>query len=77
MHDFVNLGDLRDPSTPGANPALIDCRDWENPRTLSHDDIDRQVDACARGLVARGLVRGDRVAIFSLNRAELLIAYLP
>jgi acyl-CoA synthetase (AMP-forming)/AMP-acid ligase II len=75
MHDFVNLGDLRDPSTPGAKPALIDCRDWENPRTLSNDDIDRQVDACARGLVARGLVRGDRVAIFSLNRAELLIAY--
>src|SRR5262245_53367916 len=75
MHDFVNLGNLRDPSTPESSPALIDCRDWENPRTLSHGDIDREVDACARGLVARGLVRGDRVAIFSLNRAELLIAY--
>jgi acyl-CoA synthetase (AMP-forming)/AMP-acid ligase II len=75
MHDFVNLGDLRDPSTPEARPALIDCRDWENPRTLSHGDIDRQVDACARALVGRGLVRGDRVAIFSLNRAEQLIAY--
>jgi acyl-CoA synthetase (AMP-forming)/AMP-acid ligase II len=75
MDDFVNLGDLLDPSKPEANPALIDCRDWENPRTLSHGEIDRQVDACARALVARGLMRGDRVGIFSLNRAEQLIAY--
>ncbi len=75
MHDYINLGDLRDPAIPEANPALIDCRDWESPRTLSHGDIDRQVDACARALVARDLARGDRVAILSLNRAELLIAY--
>src|SRR5260221_12464170 len=45
------------------------------PRTWSHGELDRQVDACARALVARGLARGDRVAILSLNRAELLIAY--
>jgi long-chain acyl-CoA synthetase len=75
MHDFVNLGDLFDPSTPQTNWALIDCRDWEHPRTLSHADVDRQVDACARALCARGLERGDRVGIFSLNRAELLVAY--
>ena len=75
MHEFVNLGDLRDPSTPETNPAVIDCRDWENPRIFSHGEIDRQIDACARALVARGLVRGDRVAIFSFNRTELLIAY--
>jgi long-chain acyl-CoA synthetase len=42
---------------------------------LSHGDIDRQADACARGLAARGLARGDRVAILSLNRAEVLITY--
>jgi acyl-CoA synthetase (AMP-forming)/AMP-acid ligase II len=75
MHDFVNLGDLRDPSVPEANPALIDCRDWDNPRILCHGEIDRQIDACARALMSRDLVRGDRVAILSLNRAELLIAY--
>src|SRR5262249_14169888 len=75
MHDFVNLGDLRDPAVPEANPALIDCRDWDNPSTLCHGDIDRQVDACARALITRGLARGDRVAILCLNRAELLIAY--
>ena len=45
MHDFVNLGDLRDVSMPETNPALIDCRDWDNPRTLSHGEIDRQINA--------------------------------
>ena len=75
MRDFINLGDLSDPAAPEANPALIDCRDWEHPRTLSHGEIDRQVDACARALVARGLTRGDRIAILSLNRAEVVVAY--
>jgi long-chain acyl-CoA synthetase len=75
VRDLFNLGDLSDPAAPAANPALIDCRDWEHPRTLSHGELDRQVDACARALVARGLMRGDRIAILSLNRAEVLAAY--
>jgi long-chain acyl-CoA synthetase len=76
MRELTNLGDLLDPATPTTNPALIDCRDWESPRTLSHGDIERQVEACARALKAFGLERGDRVAILSLNRAEFVIAYL-
>ena len=68
VRDFINLGDLSD-------PALIDCRDWKYPRTLSHSELDRQVDACARALVARRFTRGDRIAILSLNRAEVLAAY--
>ncbi len=70
MHDIVNLGDLHDAATPASQPALIDCRDWEHPLTLSHGDIDAAADACARALAARGLPRGSRVAILSLNRAE-------
>jgi long-chain acyl-CoA synthetase len=75
MHELVNLGDLRDPAVPERNPVLIDCRDWDNPRMLCHGEIDRQINACARALSTRGLVRGDRVAILSLNRTELLVAY--
>jgi long-chain acyl-CoA synthetase len=75
VRDVFSLGDLSDPATPEAHPVLIDCRDWDHPLTLSHGEFDRQVDACARALVAKGLARGDRVAILSLNRAELLVAY--
>ena len=74
MHEPFNLGDLGDPATPDGDVALIDCRDWENPRILCHGEFDRQVKACARAIAARGLARGDRVAILSLNRADLLIA---
>ena len=75
MRDLFNLGDLSNYYAAEAHPALIDCRDWDNPRILSHGEIDRQVNACARALVASGLARGDRIAILSLNRAEVLVAY--
>ena len=75
MRDFFNLGDLGNAAVPETHAALIDCRDWDQPHTLSHHELDRQVNACARGLAARGMARGDRIAILSLNRAEVLIAY--
>lgn len=75
MQDLHNLGDLVDAATPPSRPAVIDCRDWQHPLTLTHADIDAEADACARALVARGLPRGSRVAILSLNRAEVLTAY--
>ncbi len=71
-----NLGALFDPELGGDNPALIDCRNWDAPRRYSHRELDDLANACARGLLARGLVRGDAVAILSANRAEFLIAYL-
>jgi long-chain acyl-CoA synthetase len=74
VRDLFNLGDLSDPAAK-ARAALIDCRDWDHPLTFSHGELDKQVDACARALVANGLARGDRVAILSLNRAEVLVAY--
>src|SRR5215467_9106700 len=75
MHDFVNLGDLHDPATAETDLALIDCRLWESPRMFSYGELDRQTQACARALAGSGLARGDRVAIVSHNRAEVLIAY--
>jgi len=72
---FQNLGDLTDRSKSADDVALIDCRDWDRPRHFTHGEIDRQAQACALGLLARGLKRGDVVAIASANRAEFLIAY--
>ena len=76
MFSAYNLGALFDPELGGDNPALIDCLDWDAPRHYSHRDIDDAANACARGLMGRGLVAGDAVAILSANRAEFLIAYL-
>ena len=73
--ELFNLGDLTDRNQPADALALIDCLDWAKPREYTHGDIDRAAQACARGLLRRGLVRGDAVAILSANRAEFLIAY--
>ena len=75
MATWLNLGDLCDHAKPADAPALIDCLDWDQPRAYTHGDVDRLARACARGLVARGLRRGDAVAILSANRAEFVIAY--
>jgi acyl-CoA synthetase (AMP-forming)/AMP-acid ligase II len=75
MPTLYNLGALRNPDFDGDQVALIDCLDWDNPRTFSHRALDELADAVARGLLARGLRRGDAVAILSENRAEFLAAY--
>lgn len=64
---------------PGRDPdgiALIDTRDWDAPRSFTYAALESECDAVARGLLARGLKRGDRVGILSLNRWEFLAAFL-
>ena len=73
--DAANLGDLTRAAEP-SKPAIIDCRDWQNPATLSYDALDQAAAGVARGLLARGLERGDRVAIVSANRGEFVAGYL-
>ena len=71
---FTNLGDYFRPEAEDTT-AVIDCLDWTLPRTVTHGEMDRLAKAVARGLVRRGLKRGDAVAILSANRAEFLAAY--
>jgi acyl-CoA synthetase (AMP-forming)/AMP-acid ligase II len=72
---FYNLGDLvrrdRDPS----KVAVIDLGGEVPPREFTYARLDALANGVARALVARGLGRGERVAILSANRAEYLAAY--
>ena len=72
----LNLGQLTDPNKNPAAIALIDCLDHEAPRIYTHGDLDRLANACARGLLRKGLKTGGAVARMGINRAEFLIAYL-
>lgn len=48
----------------------------EGDRRLSWQELDRHVEALARGLAELGLVAGHRVALASANRVELVAGYL-
>lgn len=76
LSTLVNLGDLVKRDADPKAIALIDCHDDANPRDYTHGDIDAAANAVARGLIARGGQRGDRMAILAANRAAYLLAYL-
>jgi len=72
---FFNLGDLIRRDRDLGKIAVIDLGGESAPREFSYAQLDEMARGVARSLLARGLRRGERVAILSLNRAEYLAAY--
>jgi long-chain acyl-CoA synthetase len=75
MSRFQNLGDLIPRGRDLSKTAIIDLGGAQGPREFSFATIDEMANGVARALIKSGLVRGDRVAILSANRAEYLAAY--
>ena len=71
---FKNLGDLIVRDRDLAKIAIIDLGGETPPREFTFAEIDATANGVARALGKRGLHRGDRVALLSLNRAEYLAA---
>ena len=72
---FKNLGDLIVRDREPSKVAIVDLGGEQAPREFTFMQLDAMANAVARALAGRGLRRGDRIAILSLNRAEYLAAY--
>ncbi len=74
MGRFTNLGDLIRRDLDPDKAAIVDLGGETPPREFTYRRMDEMARGVARALLARGLTRGDRIAILSANRAEYLAA---
>jgi long-chain acyl-CoA synthetase len=72
----MNMGSVFDDLDDLEHVALVDQCDPNAHWTIEYSRLKELTTACSRSLVARGLKKGDRVAIVAGNSAEYLIAFL-
>jgi acyl-CoA synthetase (AMP-forming)/AMP-acid ligase II len=70
MTNPLNLGDVVSRAGDPDAPMIVGVGADGAQTTLSRAELDAKADAFARGLLARGLKRGDRIAILSANRPD-------
>src|ERR1700709_442920 len=75
MLQFKNLGDLIRRDLDLSKVAIIDLGGEEVPCEYTYLELDSMTMGVARALAARGLQRGDRVAILAMNRTEYIATY--
>jgi long-chain acyl-CoA synthetase len=72
-----NLAAILDPAAPDERPLIIQLSpDGHEELRLSYGAGRRRIAALARGLLKRGLKRGEAVAIVAANSADYLILYM-
>ena len=70
-----NLGELIGPGADPAATAFVDLS-GAAPRTYTYGEVGALANAIARGLLKRGLVRGDAVALIAENSVPYFAAYM-
>ncbi len=76
MTDAQNLGDLLDRSGDTERPLFIEPGAGGGAKMTTVAEFDARCAAVARGLLARGIARGDRVAILSANRTDYVATFM-
>ncbi len=72
-----NLAAILDPAAPDDRPLIIQLSpEGDEELRLSYGEGRQRIAALARGLLKRGLKRGEAVAIVAANSADYLILYM-
>lgn len=74
---ITNLAAILDPTAPADRPLIIETSpDGDELCRLSYGEGRARIAALARGLLKRGLGRGEAVAIVAANSADYLLLYM-